>query len=101
MGYGGFYMMNLFAYITTDPKKLSACPNTVKDNDLWLEKISKECKTVIFCWGAFKQAEYREKKMRQMFPDAMCFGRTPKGKPLHPLAAKIWQRSKFKYQKYA
>jgi hypothetical protein len=99
-GYGGFYMMNLFAFISSNPDDLRACPDPVKENDAWLEKIRSEVNDVIFCWGAFPQAEYRARKIINTYPDALCFGKTAKGKPMHPLAATIWQRSKCKLQKF-
>lgn len=102
LGYGGFYMMNLFAFISTKPKELSACPDPVGSNDFYLSMISARVYNshgqVFFCWGAFKQAEWRAKKIIEKFPRAMCFGKTPDGKPLHPLAATIWQKSRFAVQ---
>lgn len=93
-GYGGYYMMNLFALISSNPNDLRACPDPVKDNDKWLHDISLKCDDVIFCWGSFKQANYRVKKVIAQFPKALCFGKTDDGKPFHPLAATVWQKSK-------
>lgn len=97
-GYGGFYMMNLFALVTPKPNDLRACPDPIKDNDTHLDNVSQKCDDVIFCWGAFKQAEYRAKKIIQKFPNALCFGKTAKGHPIHPLAASVWMKSKYKLQ---
>lgn len=92
--YGGFYMTNLFALISPDPNDLRSCPNPVKDNDQYLLEVSKKCDEVIFCWGSFKQAEYRAKKIIPMFPRALVFGLTDAGKPIHPLAATVWMKSR-------
>jgi hypothetical protein len=92
--YGGFYMCNLFALISPHPEDLRACPNPIKDNDKHLQEIAAKCSDVIFCWGAFKQAEYRAKKIIPMFPRALCFGKSASGKPFHPLAATVWMKSK-------
>jgi hypothetical protein len=100
LGYGGFYMMNLFALISSNPDNLRSCPDPVKDNDLWLTEISKRCKEIFFAWGSFKQAEYRIKKVEVAFPNAKCFGKTAKGKPLHPLAATLWMKKSFEIQPY-
>lgn len=100
LGYGGFYMVNLFALITSKPDKLRECPDPVKDNDQYLEAIRTEVRDVIFCWGAFKQAVYRAKKITPMFPGALCFGKDSKGNPIHPLAATIWMKSKCSLQPY-
>lgn len=99
-GYGGFYMTNLFALISPHPEDLRSCPDPVKENDTWLNHLGANNREVIFCWGAFKQAEYRAKKLIQQFPSALCFGKTATGKPLHPLAATIWMKSKCKLQPF-
>lgn len=100
LGYGGFYMANLFAYISTDPNELRKCPDPLKQTDYYLKWVSNQVQDVIFCWGSFKQAEYRAKKIIAQFPKALCFGKTAKGKPMHPLAATIWMKSKCKLQRY-
>lgn len=99
-GYGGFYMANLFALISPNPDDIRACPDPVKDNDQWLTYLSGITSETIFCWGSFKQAEYRAKKIIQKFPDALCLGKTSKGHPIHPLAATVWMKSKCKLQKW-
>jgi hypothetical protein len=99
-GYGGLYMTNLFAFISPEPDDLRSCPDPVKDNDKWLTEIAGHCAEVIFCWGAFKQAEYRARKVIGLFPDAYCLGKTSSGKPMHPLAATIWQKAKCKIQPF-
>lgn len=99
-GYGGLFMMNLFALISSEPDDLRACPDPLKDNDLWIHAIASRCDDVIFCWGAFKQAEYRAKKLISKFPQALCFGKTATGKPMHPLAATVWMVSKCKLQPF-
>jgi hypothetical protein len=99
-GYGGLYMMNLFALISSNPDDLRSCPDPVKQNDDWLYSMSFECDDIIFCWGVFKQAEYRAKKVIHNFPEALCFGRTAKGHPIHPLAATVWMKSKCKLQPF-
>jgi hypothetical protein len=99
-GYGGLFMMNLFAFISSNPDDLRSCPDPLRDNDIWIHAMSSRCDDVIFCWGAFKQADYRAKKLISKFPEALCFGKTVSGKPMHPLAATVWQKSKCKLQKF-
>lgn len=99
-GYGGFYMANLFALISPEPNDLRACPDPLKDNDMWLTYLEGTTADTIFCWGAFKQAEYRAQKIIKRFPGALCFGKTAAGKPMHPLAATIWMKSKCKLQPF-
>ncbi len=86
LGWGGFYMTNLFGYISSNPDDLRTCPDPVGLNDEWLRDISKECSQVVFAWGNFKQAEYRAKIVKKMFPDALCFGKNKNGSPWHPRA---------------
>lgn len=86
-GYGGLYMMNLFAMISPNPNDLRACPDPVKENDDWLLKMAAG-QQVVFCWGNFKQAEYRAKKIKTMFPASKCFGKNSNGSPKHPLYLK-------------
>lgn len=95
-GYGGFYMMNLFAYVSTDPRRLVSCKDNTL-NDSWLNTVRKSCKDVVFAWGAFKQAKERSKKVIEMFPDALALKITKDGSPWHPLyvSSKI-QPIKFK-----
>lgn len=87
-GYGGFYMMNLFAFISSNPDDLRAVPDPVKSNDVWLDKISRLCEDIVFCWGRFPQAVYRAKKIIPMFPGAKCIGKNGDGTPKHPLYIK-------------
>lgn len=93
-GYGGFYMMNLFSFITPYPKELKKCGDPLGDNNKWLNEITPKCKDVVFCWGAFsvlslhEQFKNRVDFMIEMFPDALCFGFTNGGEPRHPLMLK-------------
>lgn len=86
LGYGGFKMMNLYALITPHPDELFSVPDALGDNDKWITDTAAICKDIIFCWGAFKNIEYRAKKMIKAFPNALCFGHTAKGSPWHPRA---------------
>jgi hypothetical protein len=85
LGYGSFYMMNLYALISSVPSKLSESPNPVGEkNDEWIEVVGQRADTIIFCWGAFSQAYYRAKIMKKRFPNAFCFSKNPDGSPWHP-----------------
>lgn len=72
-GYGGLYMMNLFAYITQYPDELKKCADPLGDNNGWLERIYPKCKNVVFAWGNFKQAKERSAEVIKLFPNALCF----------------------------
>lgn len=86
LGYGGFYMTNLFAFISPKPEDLLTCEDPLGDNDKVLMEVRKKCQNVIVCWGAFKQAAERIAQVLPMFPDALCFGVNKNGTPFHPLA---------------
>lgn len=93
-GYGGFYMMNLFAWITPYPKELKKCLDPLGENNMWLTIVAKKCKDVVFCWGAFNilslVAKFAERVefMIETYPQALCFGYTKWGEPRHPLMLK-------------
>lgn len=86
LGYGGFYMMNLFAWISSKPDDLLTCPDPLGDNENKLKEVEALCNDVILCWGTFKQAEDRRKEVAANYPDAKCFGFNKDGTPFHPRA---------------
>jgi len=86
LGYGGFYMMNLFAWISSKPEDLLICQDPLGDNDNKLQEVAALCDGVIVCWGNFKQAEDRIKVVLPKYPKALCFGTNKNGTPCHPLA---------------
>lgn len=86
LGYGGFYMMNLFAWISSKPEDLLTCPDPLGENENKLKEVEAMCDDVIVCWGNFKQAENRIREVLPNYPHAKCFGRNKNGTPCHPLA---------------
>jgi len=91
LGYGGFYMMNCWALISSDPKALidHRWNELICDwNDNMITVTAAKCKDVVFCWGGFKiiREAGRDKELIEMFPKAKCFGKNDNGSPFHPLA---------------
>lgn len=84
-GYGGMYMMNLFTYITPYPKELTNLYDPYMDDYILLLKISEKCKSILFCWGTFKQAKKRADIVSRLFKNALCLGKNKDGSPKHPL----------------
>ena len=84
-GYGGVYMMNLFAIVSSDPAILKTVDDPTKENDHYLIGVGVLCKNVVFAWGNFKEAEERAKVVSAMFPKATCLGKNKNGTPKHPL----------------
>lgn len=88
LGYGGFYMMNCFPYITSKPELLQHNPISNEWNDNMLTVTASNCSDIIFAYGAFKiiKETGRDKELMEMFPNAKCFGKSKDGSPIHPLA---------------
>jgi len=87
-GYGGVYMMNLFALVSPYPEDLKKSDNPLGDNNGWLENISSKCKDVVFAWGNFKEAQNRAQEVIKMFPFAKALQINKNGTPKHPLYCK-------------
>lgn len=88
--FGGFYMMNCFAFVTANPEELEFETNN-DTNDFWLKKIAYECKSIVFAWGAFPvvSSTGRLWEMKEMFGDeALTIGLNKNGSPKHPLFCK-------------
>lgn len=88
LGYGGMYMMNLFAWITAYPEELKKCKDPLGANDFWLKWVSYACIDVIFAWGSFPEAKERSKEVIKMFPLAKALVLNNDGSPRHPLYIK-------------
>lgn len=88
-GYGGFFMMNCFPFISTDPDEMKEFGKS-QQNDDWLWRVSKICKDVVFAWGNFKIVRElgRDKTLQGWFPDAMALHINKNGSPKHPLYCK-------------
>jgi hypothetical protein len=92
-GYGGFYMMNCWAYISTDPEKLREHRFNeliCEWNDNMLTVIKAKCKDVVFAWGSFAivRETGRDKELAEMFPNAKALFINKNGSPKHPLYCK-------------
>lgn len=86
LGYGGFYMMNLFAWISSKPADLLTCADPLGDNANKLKEVALLCDDVIVCWGNFKEATNRINEVLPDYPNAKCFGINKNLTPCHPLA---------------
>lgn len=87
-GFGGVYMMNLFAFVTPYPEELKKCGDPLGDNNRWLEEISGKCEKIIFAWGSFVEAEERSKQVVKMFTNGEALVINSDGSPRHPLYVK-------------
>jgi hypothetical protein len=82
-GYGGFYIGNLFSYITPYPSELL-------DKDLMfskkniheIKKMIGLTKDVVYGWGnSFEEPEW----LKQIISNPKCFGKNKNKTPKHPL----------------
>lgn len=86
-GYGGMYMLNLYSYVSKDPKKLVLDEQIEKNNEKLLE-YSQKSDIVILAWGCFKNHTKRMEEVEKMFPLAYCISKSKDGFPNHPLFLK-------------
>jgi hypothetical protein len=90
-GFNAFYMLNLFALISTDRKALKRHPEPVgKDNDDYIRKIAGKVSTIFVAWGADGRHQNRDEEVIRLLAqsgrtDLRCFGVNKDGSPTHPL----------------
>jgi len=85
-GYGGFMMVNLFAYRTTLTSNLKKVKYPVgKDNDKYIVKLSKKADITVAAWGNNGNLYSRDKKVLSLIPNLMCLKVNKSGQPAHPL----------------
>lgn len=89
-GYGGVYMLNLFTFISTDPKKLNMKDGNHPDADYYLEITAEVSDKIVCAWGNF-EVMGRDKQVKGAFTSwhkiyALCINKN--GSPKHPLYVK-------------
>lgn len=89
-GYGGFYMMNCWSFVSSDPDLLETNPMADEQNSILLSLIAGKCKDVVFAWGNFKivRQQGRDAELVELFPNALCLKQNKNGSPMHPLFCK-------------
>ena len=88
-GYGGFMMVNLFAYRTTLPSNLKKVKYPVgKDNDKYIVTLSKKADINVAAWGNNGNLYSRDKQVLILVPSLMCLKINKSGQPAHPLYLK-------------
>tara|TARA_B110000438_G_scaffold287799_1_gene320520 strand:- start:48 stop:527 length:480 start_codon:yes stop_codon:yes gene_type:complete len=86
LGYGGFIMANIFAYRSTDPKKLNTIADPVgKRNNYWIKKLDEEAHLTIAAWGTHGKYLNRGNQVIELVNDLYCLRKTKEGFPSHPL----------------
>lgn len=89
-GYGGIYMLNLFAYRATDPREMKAARDPEGPvNWYFLEIYAHAAERVMAAWGvhgAFRgQDSVAKRVIRGERWQLECLGHTKEGHPRHPL----------------
>lgn len=91
--FGGFEVVNLYAWRATDPRELERAADPVgPENDSVIADALSRCEPVVCAWGAHKMAESRAlavlaaAKVSNVTP--YCLGKTKAGHPCHPLYLK-------------
>lgn len=88
-GYGGFDIVNLFAWRSSDPTVLTSCVDPIgPDNDAWIEELSVSASMTIVAWGFRGQLMDRAEAVMNKIRNPYCLGRTKQGHPRHPLYVK-------------
>lgn len=89
-GYGGFYMMNCWAFVATKPEDLKHNPVSDEWNNNLLTVTASKCKDIVFAWGNFSvvKDKGRDVELKEMFPRAKVIGKNKNGSPKHPLYQK-------------
>lgn len=86
-GYGGFHMLNAYAFRSTDPKRLWKTESPVgRFNDEWIVDLATSADVVVCCWGGNIKLP-REEQILELLKNVnpQCFSTTKAGRPGHPL----------------
>lgn len=92
-GYAGIYMLNLFAFRSTDPKALTTALDPVgPDNDGAFDLYSSRAALIIAAWGSVPPNRRRNldwenrinRVLNTLRKPVYCLGQTADGRPRHP-----------------
>jgi hypothetical protein len=87
-GYNAFIMTNLFALVSTDPKRLYTEPDPIgPENDAYILQAVCESELVVASWGTLGRIQNRCTGVLKFLSevDLHCLKRTKDGYPSHPL----------------
>jgi hypothetical protein len=89
-GYGGIYMVNLFAFRATEPKIMKSQDYPVgKENDEWIKQMVEESAIAIAAWGNHGRHMRRDLAVKKLVGEKLyCIAKTKRGNPNHPLYLK-------------
>lgn len=89
-GFGAFVQENMYAYVSTDPKKLLKGDYCIgPENDDYLRQMIALALSsggqVVCAWGSFPPVLRRAPEVLKMIPEPYCLGINADGQPKHPL----------------
>ena len=88
-GYGGIYMLNLFAFRATDPREMKAAADPVGPENISYLKVYHETAGItLACWGAHGHFMRQGELIETILDNLYCLGVTKTGHPRHPLYLK-------------
>jgi len=90
LNFGGIEVVNLFAYCTSDPRRLKQAANPVgKQNDQYIMESAQATNMILIAWGNHGELNHRHLEVLDLLlPLAIptyCLGLTKRGQPRHPL----------------
>ena len=82
-GYGGFYVGNLYPWITPNPKQLYQKDLSIDPHNIYhLKQMNQCCNSSVYAWG---NNEIEPHYLKNFIIDPLCFGFNKNGTPKHPL----------------
>lgn len=88
MGFGGFEMLNIFAWRATDPKDMRRAIEPIGlENDEFIRHTVNQCDMVICAWGTHGKYKDRGDAVLKLLKDVDLYALkiTKSGHPQHPL----------------
>ena len=88
-GYGGVYMLNLFAFRTPKPKVMFVADEPIGiENDKYLMDYSLKCDKVVCAWGNDGNYKNRSSEAKSKLSNLHYLMLNNSGEPAHPLYLK-------------
>ncbi len=85
-GFGGLLMMNLYAFVSTNPNALLEDGDFIGiNNNAYLEQMIELANQTVCGWGSFAPVKNRAPSVLKMIPEPYCLGINKDGQPKHPL----------------
>jgi hypothetical protein len=85
-GYGGLFVVNLFAFRATDPKDMKTAIDPIgPENDDYIRRLTLYCDITIAAWGCHGDHLGRANQVIPWLRNLHHLGLTKSGHPRHPL----------------